>query len=93
MAGDFNPVKVIEEHDRTTGNRVDARFHPADESSMVVVYINPTPGEEGAVAALLSQVEAKCDVFAQKRWLGIDSESGKRAMVDIRVIVAKDSEV
>lgn len=92
MAGDFNPVIVFEERPITTGNRADTRFYPADDSAMAVAYMNATPGEEAAVGALLSQIEAKCDVFVKKQWLGIDSDPGKRAMVDIRVIVAKDDE-
>ena len=93
MASDFNPQDSTEERTKTTGNRIDRQFFPADGSIIVVAYINPAPGQASAIASLLAQIEAKCSGFEKKIWNPVTSVAGKRAMVDVGILVSKKSKL
>ena len=72
--------------EKISNNRADYSFKPAVGSNVGVVYIEPAPGQGGAILAKLAEIEALCVGYGKEIWLA-SSYDGGLPQIDIRVIV------
>jgi len=84
---------AIEKTDRiittTRGNRFQRQFYPAEGNTAAVLYVEVSPANKAAAAALVGQISGLAEETELKQWTAA-AEDGKRPGVNARMLVSDD---